>query len=185
MKRGPIVRLDGSLEERIRLVGQLLGDRQGERGDLLLDGGGELVGGVLLELEVEENDGAEEEVVELGLGCDDGGEGRVDAGDEGLDGLGDVDGLVECQVGRLLRDGDEVVRVRQERARVDHDRQRAQQVAAPGSHGVVQLRVCGRHGAEGVLDGGVVGEDRRGEEACPGEDLFAQHFLSFLLLLGW
>jgi hypothetical protein len=133
----------------------------------------ELIGSGLLLLKVDQDNRADnQELVELGLGIDDSLEGGLDALDEVSGGAGDLEGLVEGELGGGVGGLGALVDVVQEGGALDQDGDRlaeADQAAVEvGDCGVELGGVAGDlgHGGE---DGGAISDDGGGQEG-DGED---------------
>lgn len=159
------------------------GDGLEGSGDLLQHGGGELVRGALLRLQVEQDDGAQQAGVEHGLLVDDGGQGLVDVGGERPGLAGERDGLDEGQVGAGLGDGRAVVDVDEELGAGDEDLQAvadAGEAAFEARHDGVEVgRVVG-DGLHGSSNGGSVGGDEGDEGRCEEEEVLELHVGRFV-----
>ncbi|KFY17700.1 hypothetical protein V492_00446 [Pseudogymnoascus sp. VKM F-4246] len=133
----------------------------------------ELVGGRLLLLEVDEDDGADdEELVELGLRVDDSLEGGLDALDELAGSAGNVDGLVHGELGGGFGGLGALLDVVEEGGALDQDGEglgEAEKAAVEVGDRAVELGGRGGDLGHGGQDGGAVSNDGGGQEG-DGED---------------
>lgn len=135
--------------------------------------GAKLPRGILLQLEVEQDDGVHhQQLVELGLGVDDCRDGLVDVRGEGQRRRGDGERLVKRQVGGLVGRVGALVDVAEQLGGLDGDFDEVQGIAVEVCDGGVEAGGVAGDCAQGGEDGVWVGlGEGGGEEGEEGDEL--------------
>lgn len=166
--------INSLIKARRNLARKLLSSTRKRRRQLLQQRITKLIRRTLLQLQIQQHHRRQQILVELGLGIDQRGDGRVDIRDKRDDRQPDGDGFEIGQVGRGLRRLGPVVDGAEEACGLDCDGNRAEDVAVPGGNGRAEL--CGGvlDAYDGVGDGLAVGEDGSAcaQEEEGGEEVF-------------